>query len=188
MSGEPLVVGWLGSTSTVKYLRLIEPVLRDIALRYPEVRFELMGGGEFAMEGVPWTLLPWSLQGEVDALQRWTIGLMPLPDETWAQGKSGGKARTYMAAGVVPVCTGIGYNLQLIEHGRTGMLCTTLDEWRLALDCVITDEAFRESLAVAARVSVRERFDPAATADRLRSILEAVAAGRRPPTQAARGC
>jgi glycosyltransferase involved in cell wall biosynthesis len=169
--GPEVVIGWLGSTSTVKYLHLIEPVLREVARRYPHVRFELMGGGEFEMAGVPWRLLPWSLQGEVDALGRWHIGLMPLPDEAWANGKSGGKARTYMAAGVVPVCTAIGYNLELLEHRRTGMLCRTSDEWLDALCRLVEDEPLRELLSRNACADVVERFSPAQQALKLRDAL-----------------
>ena len=78
------------------------------------------------MEGVPWILTEWSLIAEVEALQRFDIGLMPLPMEDWAKGKSGGKARTYMAAGITPVVANIGYNIELIDHGRTGYCVTRL--------------------------------------------------------------
>ncbi|MGD9660040.1 MAG: glycosyltransferase family 4 protein [Porticoccaceae bacterium] len=175
---QPLVIGWLGSTSTVKYLREIEPALCDLAQRYPQLKFELMGGGDFQMEGVPWTLLPWSLQGEVEALSRWRIGLMPLPEEDWVKGKSGGKARTYMAAGVVPVCTAIGYNLELIEHGRTGFLCRTNDEWRTAMECLIADTKLCIEIGQAARAEVEKRFSPAVIAAKMAALLFEVADGR----------
>lgn len=175
-SSGRIVVGWLGSTSTVKYLREIEPVLREIAAAHSELDFELMGGGDFRMEGVPWKLLPWSLDGEVEALARWDIGLMPLPNEDWAKGKSGGKARTYMAAGVVPVCTAIGYNLQLVTHAQTGFLCRTHDEWRDTLERLISDHALRHRVARSARALVEQRFAPRQIAHEMAAHLCRLAA------------
>ena len=128
-NATPVTIGWLGSPSTVKYLRVIEPVLQRLAQRYPQVRWEIMGGHDFTMDGVDWQLNDWSLDGELEALARFDIGLMPLPPEDWAKGKSGGKARTYMAAGVVPVVSAIGYNRELVRHTETGFLCETPEDW-----------------------------------------------------------
>lgn len=153
-----VTIGWLGSPSTVKYLREIEFVLQELARAFPELRFEVMGGGDFEMAGVNWHILDWSLEAELEALARFDIGLMPLPNETWAQGKSGGKARTYMAAGVVPVCSAIGYNLELIKDGETGLLCTTHEDWRQSLFELVQNAGLRQKIAVAARMDVQKRF------------------------------
>lgn len=169
---QDVTIGWLGSASTVKYLVLIEPVLQRIHQRYPHVRFELMGGGDFEMSGVPWKLSSWSLDAEVKALARFDIGLMPLPNEEWAMGKSGGKARTYMAAGVVPVCSAIGYNLELIEHGRTGLLCETLEDWERELTSLVVDAETRLSMATNARAEVAVRFSPRLQAEHIKRALE----------------
>jgi glycosyltransferase involved in cell wall biosynthesis len=176
---RPVTIGWLGSSSTVQYLRLIEPVLVDIAARNPRPRFEIMGGDDFRMEGVPWVLTPWSLEGELEALKRFDIGLMPLPSEDWAKGKSGGKARTYMAAGVVPVCSAIGYNLELIEPGRTGVLCSSLEDWRRELEALVADAGLRQRIAVAARAEVESRFSPVTQARRLVGIFETLRRGSK---------
>lgn len=173
-----VTIGWLGSPSTVKYLNFIAPVLRDIARRYPQVRFEIMGGGDFAMEGVPWQLLDWSLNGELAALARYDIGLMPLPMEDWARGKSGGKARTYMAAGVVPVCAAIGYNLSLIRHGETGFLCSSDEDWNATICGLIESAGLRQQVASAARTDVQQRFAPAKQARALRNLFDSVLARR----------
>src|SRR5690606_31384276 len=109
---------------------------------------------------------------------RWRTGLMPLPEEDWAKGKSGGKARTYMAAGVVPVCTAIGYNLELIEHGRTGFLCHTHDEWRTVLENLIADTELCAAVGKAARMEVEKRFAPGVIAAKMAGFLFAVAGGR----------
>lgn len=175
---HPVTIGWLGSPSTVKYLREIEPVLRALASDHPALRFEIMGGGDFSMPGVPWVLNDWSLSGELKALARFDIGLMPLPSEEWAQGKSGGKARTYMAAGVVPVCTAIGYNLQLIRHGETGFLCHSLEDWMNYLKRSIADAQLRQTVAEAARLDVEQRFSVAGQAMTLRKLFDDVLAAR----------
>lgn len=173
---RPVTIGWLGSPSTVKYLKFIEPVLLSLAAKYPQVRWEIMGGNDFKMDGVDWQLSNWSLEGELAALARFDIGLMPLPPEDWAKGKSGGKARTYMAAGVVPVVSGIGYNCELIRHGETGFLCETPEDWETYLSQTIEDAGLRECVAQAARAEVEERFDPAIIAERMALLLEEVVA------------
>jgi glycosyltransferase involved in cell wall biosynthesis len=183
---RPVTIGWLGSTSTVKYLRLIEPVLVQIARRYPLVRWEIVGGGPFEMPGVPWRNGEWSFQEELDALRRFDVGLMPLPDDDWARGKSGGKARTYMAAGVVPVCSAIGYNRELLVHGVTGMLCSTQEEWLAALCTVIEDAALRQAIAERARAEVELRFSPLCQAEKLRDALS-LALGAAPTNLVDRG-
>jgi glycosyltransferase involved in cell wall biosynthesis len=144
-----------------------------VAAHCPQLRFEIMGGGDFAMAGVPWQVMDWSLDGELAALRRYDIGLMPLPMETWARGKSGGKARTYMAAGVVPVCSAIGYNLELIQHGHTGFLCVTQGEWREAIIRLVEDAALRQRVAEAARADVERRFSPVLQAGKLRELFVA---------------
>jgi len=175
-NARPLTIGWLGSPSTVKYLNLIAPVLERIARTFPRVRFELVGGGAFEMKGVDWQHTTWSLDGEIEALQRFDIGLMPLPSEDWAKGKSGGKARTYMAAGVVPVCTDVGYNRELIRHGETGFLCTDEKSWFEALSHLIEDPTLRQRIADGGRADVQARFSPAQQAARLRDVFDCLLA------------
>jgi glycosyltransferase involved in cell wall biosynthesis len=173
-NGAPVTIGWLGSPSTVKYLRLIETVLQSIARQYPQVRWEIMGGNDFQMEGVNWQFSKWSLDGELEALSRFDIGLMPLPLEDWAKGKSGGKARTYMAAGIVPVVSAIGYNRELISHGKTGFLCETLKDWETYLVCAIEKPDLRQRIALLARAEVEKRFHPAAIATQMANMLKDV--------------
>ena len=184
---QPVTIGWLGSTSTVKYLRLLEPVLQKIHQNYPGVQFRLMGGGDFSMPGVPWCVEPWSLDAELAALKSYDIGLMPLPDEEWAQGKSGGKARTYMAAGVVAVCERVGYNLELIEHGKTGFLCRGESDWYDTIAYLIENSDARQQLATAARGVVQERFSLEGQAGKLhavfREVLEMKMSNAAPPKE-----
>jgi len=115
------------------------------------------------------------------------IASLPLPDEPWAMGKSGGKARTYMAAGVATVCAGVGYNIELIEHGRTGFLCRSIDDWVAALRRLILDPALREVMTEAARTEVAERFSPRVISARLCDLLVEVAA-KVPVTDEGRTC
>lgn len=167
----PVTIGWLGSPSTVKYLKIIEPVLQFIAATYPSVRWEIVGGGDFKMDGVNWQISDWSLEDELEALSRFDIGLMPLPPEDWAKGKSGGKARTYMAAGVVPVVSAIGYNNELIVDGETGFLCNDSHDWCKAMCLAIDNAGVRQRIGQAARAEVISKFCPAKIAAEMAQLF-----------------
>lgn len=175
---RPVTIGWLGSPTTVKYLKLIQDPLKKLACRYPTVRWEVIGGNEFSMEGVPWVNSDWSLEGEVEGLARFDIGLMPLPQDEWSNGKSGGKARTYMAAGVVPVCTAIGYNMELVTHGETGFLCSDNADWYRVLSELIENQSERARISAAARADVEARFAPAKQAQGMLDLFNQVLKAR----------
>jgi len=99
-----------------------------------------------------------------------------LPLEEWSLGKSGGKARTYMAVGLPAVCTGIGFNCELIRDGETGFLVREPEEWRLTLQRLIDDAALRQRVGAAARREVESRFSLDLLGPRFVAILREVAA------------
>jgi len=173
-NNKPITIGWLGSHSTVKYLRLIESQLISIARKHPEIQWEIIGGGEFEMREVPWKLYEWSIDEEVEGLARFDIGLMPLPLQEWSRGKSGGKARTYMAAGVVPVVSAIGYNLELIKNEVTGYLCYNNNDWECIIEDLIADTDKRKRVAAAARLDVETRFNPARQANEMVNLFNEI--------------
>lgn len=167
-----VILGWLGSKSTEKYLNQITPVLQQFFGIFPDARLVVVGGGEFRPAGLPVEHVPWSYETEVAQLHRFDIGLMPLPIEDWSRGKCGGKARTYMAAGVPAVVQNIGYNQELIRHGETGFLMTENNEdWLKALIELTVDSTLRQSIAERARVEVEKRFSLEVISNQLAEIL-----------------
>lgn len=169
---EQVTIGWLGSPSTSKYLHLITDQLQQVAKAHPEVNWVMVGGGDFHMDGVPWEGRDWSFETEKQSLHEFDIGLMPLPKEEWSLGKSGGKARTYMAAGVVPVVSAMGYNLQLVTHGQTGLLIEDDDAWAPALVDLIEAPAKRRRMAEAAVDDVKARFSVEGQANKIYGAIK----------------
>ena len=172
--GPCVILGWLGSQSTEKYLELIREPLEILAQRYSGIRLKVIGGGYFSSNVIPIDHVPWSLETEVDELCSLDIGLMPLPMEEWSKGKSGGKARTYMAAGVPPVVSSIGYNIELIKDKSLGRLVTTTDEWCSVLDELINDHKLRQQIGDSARRHVMKHFSLPGQTAKLARILQDV--------------
>jgi glycosyltransferase involved in cell wall biosynthesis len=166
-----LWIGWVGSPSTAKYLRLIEPALREVCRRYPQVVVRTIGG-RFEADGVRTEYRDWSLSQEVENFHALDVGVMPLPLEEWSKGKSGCKLRQYMASGVPGVATRIGYNCELVEHGNTGFLVETQEEWIQALSRLIEDAELRNQISARARRSVVERFSIPVIGPQLVDVIE----------------
>ncbi|MCX7567491.1 glycosyltransferase family 4 protein [Sulfitobacter sp. F26169L] len=169
-----VTIGWLGSPSTSKYLHLISDQLREVAEAQPLVKWVMVGGGDFEMDGVPWETRDWSFETEKKSLHEFDIGLMPLPNEQWSLGKSGGKARTYMAASVVPVVSAMGYNLQLVDHGRTGILIDNEHSWADELTKLIQSPDKRQRMAEAALQDVKNRFSIDGQAAKIHDAVKAL--------------
>ena len=167
---DKIILGWSGSVSTSPYLHLLDGMLQKLRQKF-DFKLLVMGDENFRIEGVETEAIPWKEEYEISTIRKFDIGLYPLPVDSWVHGKGGGKALQYMAAGVPTVATGVGANFKIIEHGVSGFLVKTDDEWIECLGKLITDEQLRKRIGQKGIEVVRERFSVHANKEVYLSVL-----------------
>ncbi len=153
-----IIVGWTGSHSTLKYIMELEPVLQGIETKYPLVEFWVIADQPPELKLMNLHFKPWSLETEISDLVQFDIGLMPLPDDEWTKGKCGFKALQYMALQIPAIAAPVGVNKEIIQNGMNGLLCETPAEWKHQIIQLIENEALRNSIGLAARKTVIDRY------------------------------
>jgi glycosyltransferase involved in cell wall biosynthesis len=154
---ERPVVGWTGSSTSLGHLELFAPTLREIVANY-DVEIRVHCDRRPRLDGVPYVWRAWSAGTEVEEIARFDVGIMPLPDDEWTRGKCAMKALLYMSMGVPAVCSAVGANREVIEHGKNGLLASTTPEWVAAIGALAGDASLRRRLGMAGRRTVEERF------------------------------
>lgn len=169
--GRKLVVGWIGSPTTFRYLESIKEVLAEVAAKHPFTLKVSGAGREVNFPGVDVQIVPWSMQDEVSLFNTCDIGVYPLTDDDWARGKCGFKAIQCMACGVPVVAAAVGVNREIITHGVDSMLASTRQEWVDHLSTLLTNSSLRQSMAVAGRRTIEAGYSLRVTAPQLTSVL-----------------
>jgi len=171
--GLPRVV-WIGSPSTVHYLQQIAEPLQALAARRPFV-LRVIGGGAIDLPGVQVEVLAWTEATEVASIQAADVGVMPLKDTPWEQGKCGYKLIQYMACGLPVVGSAVGANHDIVVHGTTGFLANTPQDWLAGLETLLTDAALRQHMGRACRARVEDFYCIQQTGPRMVDLLKKAA-------------
>jgi glycosyltransferase involved in cell wall biosynthesis len=178
IDGSP-VIGWIGSPSNWDNVRPLLPLLRELVTTRG-VRVRVVGAGAVPpgdrFDGLE--LVPWSEQTEIEEVQRFDIGIMPLRDLPFQRGKSGYKLVQYMACALPLVASPVGVNSEIVTQGETGFLATDEQQWRTALTRLIDDRDLRSRLGQAGRRRAEESYSLASQAPRLASLFREVASSR----------
>ena len=173
------VIGWSGTTSTLRYLEFLVPLLTELARTRSFRLLVSCNGPPLRWPGLDVEWRTWSAAREFDDLLDMDIGVMPQPDEEWAKGKCGMKALLYMALGIPPVASRNGVLPEIIEHSRSGFLASNAAEWMDALIMLIDDWKLRAAVGHEARATVDERYSARVHVPRVARILrDVVACGR----------
>jgi glycosyltransferase involved in cell wall biosynthesis len=168
-------IGWTGSSSTVAHLRLLDPVFKVIRERFGEsVSFRFVGSPGIASSVEGAQVIEWDSQAEVHDLSRFDIGVMPLPYDEWSEGKCGCKLLQYMAMGIPAVASPVGVNQQIVQHGHTGLLARTLEDWVHTLSELILDPALRQQLGDNARTRAVNHYSVESQWPQFWSLLTSV--------------
>lgn len=173
------VVGWIGTHSTNRYLAELYPALERLAERIP---FRLLVVSNRPPPPAPALDLryrAWRSDREVSQVQDLDVGLYPLSDGPWAQGKCGFKAIQYLACGVPTVASPVGVLPDIVLPGETGYLAAGPDEWVRHLERLLNDPAHRRELGRRGRDYVVERYSVASVVGLLENQLRDAAALRR---------
>lgn len=145
-------IGWSGSPTTVKNIQVLAGALRRLAGEVKH-RVHLIGGMQFDLPGVNYTAQAWRAETEVDDLQKMQVGMVPLPMNEWNKWKFYMKTAQYLALGIPTVATPLGSNPEVIQHGVTGFLANSEDEWVEYLSLLIKDRELRLRMSRAAAKS-----------------------------------
>lgn len=171
---NPLRIIWIGSPTTAEYLELVRPALERLAPRYPlELRII---GAERHWPGIRTIPIRWSGQTEAAELNQGHIGIMPLLDTPWEQGKCGFKLIQYMAAGLPVIGSAVGMNKDIVQVGENGLLTYGVDDWVNTLETLARSPELRVRMGTIGRRMAEERYSIAAVGPKLASILTQAAA------------
>lgn len=168
------IIGWIGTPLTARYLSLLAAPLQELQAHHDFV-LKVIGAPDFEMKGVDVVGIPWSESTEFSELFSCDIGVMPLPANAWARGKSALKLIQYLAAETAGVASPVGANRDLIRDGVNGYLAKTDQEWVEKLSLLIKYPDLRKRLANNGRETVESQYSVQANAPLwVRIIREAI--------------
>jgi len=148
-------IGWIGNPANLSYLNMVSEVIRRLSSEYVVTLIIVCAGpydlATLRLEDLPIRRKEWSLETEGEDICTFDIGIMPIWEDVVGEGKCGFKALQYMAAGVPCVASPVGINSEIIEHGVTGYLARSEEEWYQFLKTLV------ESLQLRQRMGQRGR-------------------------------
>ncbi len=139
------VIGWTGSHSTVKYLESIVPILRKLREKNNFiVKIISDSAPEYDDDFIQF--IKWNKTVEIQELGTFDIGLMPLTNDKWTQGKCGFKALQYLSMGIPAVVSDVGVNSKIVQNGTTGFLCNGEQDWFNSLQELLSNSDKRKKM------------------------------------------
>ena len=156
---DEIVIGWSGSITTIQHFEYALPFLREIKNKYQnKVKFRVIGDANYINRELNIKGKEWNKTSEIEDLSEFDIGIMPLPDDEWANGRCGLKGLQYMALKIPTIMSPIGVNSQIISDGVNGMLASNVDEWVNKISQLIESSDLRNSIGEKARITVEEKY------------------------------
>jgi len=153
------LVIWSGRPWAIDQLLMINDVLRRVYRDVPFVLRIITGTEKPEIRfSIPWEWVPYNRHREAEYAAGAVAGLAPLEDTNFNSCKGNYKVKTYMAMGVPPLTSPVGYNNHLVKHGETGFLLNSETEWETTLRKLLKDVSFAAKVGAAARADTIKRY------------------------------
>jgi len=166
------VVGWIGTPSTIQYLQEIAPALLCAYQRQPFLLHVV--GAEFSYPGLEIVCKVWKEDLEIESIQQFDLGIMPLADTPWAKGKCGFKLIQYMACGIPVIGSPIGVNQEILSGG-VGHIAVSAEDWCTSILQVVRNPEEAAFMGTLGRMKAENVFCLSISAPVLLTLLKKAA-------------
>lgn len=156
-----LVLGWTGTSGNFPFLYSIEGALARVLADHRDVQMLIVADRPPKFKQLSPTRVhfeTWTPRTELAAFARMSVGLMPLADNAWCNGKCSYKMLCYMAAGLPVVVTPAGMNREVLALGEVGLGADSEREWFTALSALLKDAELRQRMGTNGRAVVEQDF------------------------------
>lgn len=173
ITNEKPVILWVGNLGNAIYINEVMEALETIGKAH---RFTLhLVGGEDIYDikslSVDIQYTEWSEAIEVQALNAADIGIMPLVDKGYEQGKCSFKIIQYFSVNLPVVASPIGMNCEILTDGENGFLASDTTEWTSALVQLLKDKDYRQELGKNGHALFLEKYTLQINAKKWRDIF-----------------
>jgi glycosyltransferase involved in cell wall biosynthesis len=158
-----IVIGWIGSQSTIHHIEIVKDVFHVLGEKYG-LQLKLIGIGNakcpIVEEGkLEVITVPYYNEEEmINYVFSFDIGISPLRENGFSHGKTSLKTLIYMAAGLPVVSSPVGGHLEVIEDGVNGFFASTREEWLERLALLIENSSTRKEMGKNGLSLVREKY------------------------------
>jgi len=158
-SNNKICIGWSGSVTTIQHFKHAIPSLKKIKAKYgQEIDIKVIGDKNYQNKELDIHSIDWAKATELEELSTFDIGIMPLPDDEWANGKCGLKGLQYMALEIPTIMSPVGVNREIISDGNNGFLADSQDEWFEKISLLIESEELRIRVGKEGRKTVVDHY------------------------------
>jgi len=168
------IIGWIGTSGNLHYLKSISPALEKINKKYKNVKLKIVCDSFFDLDNIEVIKKIWKPEDVEKDLKSFDVGVMPIKDDLWARGKCGLKVVQYFAAGVPAVVSPVGLNRDLAIPGKTGLWADNINDWTKNISELVDNPNKRMEMGLAGRKLVEEKFSLQAQAPRYLAILKKI--------------
>ena len=166
-----IIIGWVGGKGNLHHLKMLFPIFQKLSLDY-RIQVNILCNASIEIPSVKIKCIPWRLETQAQEIALFDIGVMPLPNNKWTQGKCGYKALQYMAAAVPPVVSDVGSNRDILEHTKEGFLVPSIDGFYDAIKALIDDKDKRKEMGLNARKKIEKFFSVHVVGKMLADVLK----------------
>ena len=153
---KKVVVGWTGSHTTLHNLEEIEQLIPELK---KEIDFDFyVISNQPPVWDFDFIFKKWDETTEIEDLMKMNIGVMPLKEGPWFEGKCGFKLIQYHAFGIPAVASPVGVNTDVTIHGKTGFIAKSSAEWKNFLKQLISDEHLRSQMGMAGKEHIEKNY------------------------------
>ena len=156
LEGSRVVVGWTGTHTTLHNLEEMEHLLPELK---KESDFDLLIISNKPPDWpVDFIFKKWEEATEIEDLLKMHIGIMPLKQGPWFEGKCGFKLIQYHGCGIPAVASPVGVNPLITLHEKTGFIANNNEEWKKYLKQLILDTQLRVQMGKAGREHIEKNY------------------------------
>lgn len=145
-NNNEFVIGWIGSPTQSKQILKIIPSLKKLN-QVHDFKLNLIGFDrslEIRLEGLPYHIIDWNDATEIDEMRKFSVGIMPLEETPFNNGKCAFKLVQYMAIGIPTISTPLQSNIN-INKNSGNLFATNIKEWYECFQKVILNrKSFEE--------------------------------------------
>lgn len=175
-SQQSVTLGWIGTSSNFSSLYMLEPVIVELIKKY-NISLKIISDVAPVLPIIPAKNIiysKWSKSSDVVDISSFDIGLMPLLDSKWNEGKCSFKLLQYLSCSVCAVASPVGFNNNVINDTEGVLGAATNSDWVKQLSRLIESESERAIRGKEGRNYILDNYSLDNLTDKWIKVLDSI--------------